>query len=492
MDVRALLKKAANIQVVDNYAAYQVYYRTVYLAQQKILELGAEAVSDLIEALTTSDDPKERQMAIGLLGKIGDSRAILPIRASRPHEDDPETHLMIDEALSRLHDEEHIAHLIARLNNPDATGRPEAVILLNKTRDAAYLPHLMGASHDADPAVREAATKALGYGFKDNPLVVPTILRALQDAVPSVRKTAIAVLIRNTTNDPRIVESLISTAHDPEPAIRLAGIKALLILEDERAVPVYIDALSDPAIAEYAVRGLYNFSPVEALPALVEYARQHELNGDIKWLLPTILGDSGEPEAILVLVQLIEKGDSQVQGAAFKAIIEISHPDAVGPLVGLLQHEDAGIRRGAVLALGRLGDMQAAGGLQALMDHDPDAGVQAAAVEALDILRERAAERTDFNALMEALAYAAKAQADAVKLTRLREIITDIGWLGDMRAVEALVALFQHNYPSIRRTAIQALLHLEARDAMSALRALMDDESISVRLMARYAVARLR
>lgn len=489
MDVRALLKKAANIQVVDNYAAYQVYYRTVYLAQQQILELGSEAVPDLIEALTTSDDPKERQMAIGLLGKIGDSRAILPIRASRPHEDDPETHLMIDEALSRLHDEEHIAHLIARLNNPDATGRPEAVILLNKTRDAAYLPHLMGASDDADPAVREAATKALGYGFKDNSLVVPTILRALQDETPAVRKTAIAVLIRNTTNDPRIVEGLMDAANDPEPAIRLAVIKALLMLEDERAVSVYIRALSDPAIAEYAVRGLYNFSPLEALPALLKYACEHELTGDIKWLLPAILGDSGEPEAIPVLMQLIEKDDAQVQGAAFKAIIEISHPDAVGPLMGLLHHQDAAIRRGAVLALGRLGDLQAEPAMQALAD-DPD--TSAAAIEAVDTLRERAAERTDFNALMDALAHAAKAHADAVKLTRLRELITDLGWLGDLRAVEALVELFQHNYPSIRRTAIQALLHLEAQEAAPALRALLDDESISVRLMAREAVARLQ
>lgn len=491
MDIKALLKKAANIQVVDNYAAYQVYYRTVYLAQQKILELGVGAVPDLIEALTTTDDPKERQMAIGLLGKIGDSRAIDPIRACRQDEADAETHKIIDEALSRLHDEEHIAHLIGRLNNPNAAGRPEAVILLNKTRDAAYLPHLIGASEDDDPAVREAATRALGYGYKDDPSVVPSIIAALQDHSPTVRKTAVTVLTRNTTNDPRIVEALMDAATDPEPPLRLAIIKALLMLEDERAVSVYIAALDDPTIAEYAVRGLYNCSPPDALAPLLAFAQQQALTGDIKWLLPAILGDSGEPVAIPTLIHLIESGDSQVQGAAFKALIEISHPDAVAPLITLLNHPDTLVRRAAATTLGRLGDPQAENALQTVALSDVEVDVQQVAIEALEVLRERATERTDFHALTDALRHSVSVQADAVKLTRLREIITDLGWLGDLRAVEVLVGLFQHNYPSIRRAAIQALLHLGAIEAVPALATATHDESTSVRLAARYALSRL-
>ena len=50
-----MLQKAVSVELVDSYADYQVYYNTVVKTRQRIEAAGAEAVPELIDALTDED-----------------------------------------------------------------------------------------------------------------------------------------------------------------------------------------------------------------------------------------------------------------------------------------------------------------------------------------------------------------------------------------------------------------------------------------------------
>lgn len=488
-----LLSQAANAVLVDSYAAYQVYYRTVYLARKKIEEMGAAAVPDLVAALDDPDD-RIRALAAELLGEIGERQAIPSLRAALEGEYDASVITTMREALSRLRDPDHIAELEAEIAAPAPAIRAEAVRLLNKTRDPRVLPHLTAATSDPHPQVREAAVRALGYSQAGDPATVPYLIAGLEDDAPAVRIAAVAMLVRNRSGDPGIVPALVAAARDPEGRVRGAIIKALRELGDERAVPVLIAALGDPEarVREYAMRGLHKMTPPEALLPLIDFARQYVANGSRSWywMVPATLGAIGDARAVPALLDIITYDDPDYRAAAFTALVEIGAPAAGNALLDLLAHADADIRGRTAFVLGKIGDARAQADLARLAANDPAPEVRQEARHAQEAIAARIAHSAEPDLLLDELANSAGQELP--RLERERQIIRELGRRGDRQAVAPLCDLLADTYPSIRSTAARALGDLGDPAAIPALEDATGDPNVTVRLFARHALARLR
>ena len=94
------------------------------------------------------------------------------------------------------------------------------------------------------------------------------------------------------------------------------------------------------------------------------------------------LGEIGDPRAVEVLIQFINRRDIFVRISAIKSLGKIGHPLAVEPLIGLLKSDNITICREAAAALGAIGDSRAAEPLIALLTH-PDKYLQRDAAIAL-------------------------------------------------------------------------------------------------------------
>ena len=71
--------------------------------------------------------------------------------------------------------------------------------------------------------------------------------------------------------------------------------------------------------------------------------------------LALVLGQSGDPQAVPLLVESLEDPDSEMRIYALLALGELGEPSAAGALAASLGDDDPGIRKTAAYALGELG-----------------------------------------------------------------------------------------------------------------------------------------
>jgi bilin biosynthesis protein len=101
-----------------------------------------------------------------------------------------------------------------------------------------------------------------------------------------------------------------------------------------------------------------------------------------------ILGQIGDEKAVKALIQLFKDEKIRVQLWATDSIISMG-TRAVKPLIEALNDDDRRVRMGAVVALGEIQDLEAKEYLRKMLDDD-DAEVRAAAIEAIDVIDEKA------------------------------------------------------------------------------------------------------
>jgi HEAT repeat protein len=489
-DIRTLLRKAVNFELVDSYASYQAYYNTVIKTRQRIEALGVEALEGLVAALH-DEDYRVRGLAATLLGKLNDARAIPPLRDALDRETEPDTVKAIRNARSKLRDEQHIAELIHELRRGTPEQRAEAVRLLSKTRENALIPHLKEGLDDDAPLVRDQAIRALGYGRARDDRIVEDLIRGLHDDDAGVRLTAVKTLKRNRSGDPRIFMSLLAAVHDDDTIVQRAVLTALRDFKDERCVPVFRQYITHPdhAIREAAMRGLHDLAPPAALHELIQFVYTHVMEDDAPWfwMVASALGDIGNPAAIPALIDFMQHPNTELRPAAVKALITIGSTEAVAPLLKMLKHQEAELRLYAAAILGRLGDRRAEEGLRTLADVDPDPQVQQAAANALVNLDNRATEKADLAALLRKLAALLNAEG-LPRLEEVRKTMADIAEHRSEQALPPLSALVENRFPSIRRAAVMALGTMQLPSARETLHAALDDDNVMVRLYARRAL----
>ena len=139
------------------------------------------------------------------------------------------------------------------LTNTDPDTRWWALRALAEIEDSQVSPLLKSSLHDPDPAVCQCAALALRQ--HPSPLAVPDLIDCLGASDRLLAHLAADALI---ATGPDAVPALLETMQNGSQAARLKAVRALALLEDQRAIPVLFHALDDESalVTHWAEEGL--------------------------------------------------------------------------------------------------------------------------------------------------------------------------------------------------------------------------------------------
>ncbi|MCS6290554.1 MAG: HEAT repeat domain-containing protein [Nitrospira sp.] len=245
----------------------------------------------------------------------------------------------------------------------------------------------IAALSDEDWAIREEAATLLG-GLNDARAVLP-LTKLLRDTDRAVREAAIGAL------------SALGSASVPA----LAGCLADSALQVQEAASAILASIADARV----------FRPlVEALGSRDWIVRMHAAKG---------LGRIGDPEAVNVLMPLLQDKVKAVREEASSALAAIGAAAVLG-LIQALEHDDWLVRLHAVEALGKLKSPDSVDPLLRALFNERDSAIREDVVRALGAIRD--ARAVDY-------------LVTVMKEPGLRLLAVEaLGQIGDPRAVPLL------------------------------------------------------
>ena len=314
-----------------------------------------------------------------------------------------------------------------KLRSTNLETRRKAVKHLGTYHHAKVLKHFVALLSDGQPEFRRLAAEGvsrIAWSIKKHVQWVPPgmalpkwddqeglgavavqpLITALQDDDPTVREQAAEAL--GAVGDPHALDALISLLHDSSRDVRRQTADTLAVLGDSRAAEPLVGALSDQ---DQVVR----LKAAEALERL-------------GW------EPQDDQQRALRAVALSHWEEAIALGRI-----------AVGPLVFALHHSGWLVRYPVIEGLGTIGDAGAVDALvEALGDHDP--GARRRAVKALARIGKGAV-----NALLVTL--------ESHDWELRRQSVGTLGVVGDIRAVQPLVAALGDQDIGVRWQALDAI-----------------------------------
>jgi HEAT repeat protein len=322
-------------------------------AARELINLGADSVPPLIEALQTQD-PGLLQHYQQILARISTATPLLTKTLATAH---PIVRARVAEVFFISKDKNAIPALLDALKGEYFTVRSRAALALGNIGDAKVIPNLLVSLKDSESEVRSAACIALGK-FRD-PFTFDDIANILLD--------------------------------DPKIEVRQSAALALGDTKHAAAIPFLMEALRDSFWwfeREQAAADL--LSAIEKMgTAVVEPLMQllKDKEGTVRKYAATVLGNIHDPRAIEELAMLQYDLHHEVGKAAADALAKFG-PQAVEILIEALKHPETGIRENAVLALGKIQDARVAPALIESL-RDPDREVQKYSLHSLGQLRDQ-------------------------------------------------------------------------------------------------------
>ena len=413
-------------------------------ARAELERLGSHGLKPLLEALNDEQDVGQQQIAVAVLGHIGNKGAAAPLvrLALRPERNDKAR---------------RVGTLIPTLG---FDVRVKALVAAGRLGDARTIPSLVSLSQHRERAMREAAIFALGM-TRDRKAVAP-LEAALDDRRSSVQVLACIGLAH--TGGGKVVEELIEVVRDNSrhDHARAACAYALGVLDDRRAVTALTDTLArgNDEAQRMAAWALGRIGDKRALPALLaaHFSRHEHVRQMVAWALSRIAAGAKAPA-----IELNEVATYQMRTHTFDAEAAIhslpgpiSRPELVPELI--IGHEGqllAGIRD----ALARHTDLQ----VRMLLDLDG---------------------RSDGLALGPLTETTAATAADRAKID---QVVSRIG----VGLVADLTRLAKHRDSKVRGLAVAVLAKIDAPEVVAIIQAGLDDSDSSVRQQAMAAAARV-
>ncbi|HCW89297.1 MAG TPA: hypothetical protein DHU56_04465, partial [Marinobacter sp.] len=177
------------------------------------------------------------------------------------------------------------------------------------------------------------------------------------------------------------------------------------------------------------------------------------------------LVDSGEPEAVELLLLALRDSDTDVRQEAAKVVDEFEAEEMADALIAALSDSDEVVRNAAAHALADLKDPAVAEPLLEALEDSSDGFVVAGILRALKPLRHLDSQRP-----------ALKRLGDDDPRVR-REAVGVLGWLKQTENLPALVEAAQNDAdPEVRRAATGALVYASAQQVGQALVGLLTDD----------------
>lgn len=312
-----------------------------------------------LTALLADPDAEIRSAAATALGWAGNRAAIEPLlaRATDAAEAPPVSAKAI-EALGEIGDASVAPAVEGLARNPNAMVRREALLVLIQSpvgarvdRVAAGLSLLQDLEQDG--FARAAGAVALGAA-KDARAVEP-LITVLKDPRPPKGYAELPSPERQT-GQAKVLAERLRSLHN----VRAHAAAVLGQLEDQRAVPALLGALSDadPFVRLESVAALGRLKPRGAVADLSKVL--HDPDTRVRLMAVVVLGRQGDPTAGPVLRQVLSDPEPGVRGQAALALGLLGDRDAREPLGKMAEEDpDPTAQQSARTALERLGRLPA-------------------------------------------------------------------------------------------------------------------------------------
>jgi HEAT repeat protein len=389
------------------------------------------AIEPLAAALADSS-PFVRRQAAKALGELGDTRAVPElIEAAKASEESAYRYSNDASVLSRIRDPNSIQPLIGLLTNPRPPARTTAARILGYMHEERAIDPLLSLLSDPSPPVRAAAALALGH------------LKAASATEP-----------------------LLSLLKDDDEAVQLAVVEGLGRLGDKRA----IDSLAELLAATDALPRPQSGEP---LPG-----QQVDSDFQLRVAVAIALVRLDDPRGVLAVAALVKDSlDKNREHAATQiAISYLKRESLVPPMIAALGDPSIRVRIYAAVALGHIATPAAIDALLAKTDdHENLRNILPALAEAKD-------DRT-LGALIKSL--------DDVDRNVRRTAAASIANLGNLAGADPLIKHLSDPSAEVRAALVDALVKLQAKSALSAVKSLANDEDPNVRAHAERAIKRL-
>ncbi|MDR4494306.1 MAG: HEAT repeat domain-containing protein [Nitrospirales bacterium] len=323
----------------------------------------ARGVPPLIQALRDSDRAV-RQAAATSLTTLGEP-AVVPLGFCLQ---DPnlEVQEMASSILASIADDRVLEALSASLLSPNWIVRMHSAKALGRIQATDTLETLILLLQDKVPAVRDEAANAIQAMGE---ACLPSLLSQLQDTNWRVRLRAVEMLALLKSS--AAVEPLMAVvANDADTAVRQDAVRTLGKIGDSRAIPLFMEALTQPSLKLPAIEAVGQIRSKEAVPALIamidvlpiaDFVDRMEGCTDPRYKveLPPLeaavksLAQIGDPQAIPVLLKALLS--TLLRQEAAEALTHFGNAGKEALFAQLKKDPDENLRHHILESLSRLG-----------------------------------------------------------------------------------------------------------------------------------------
>jgi len=409
-----------------------------------------------------------------------------------------------------------VNEMTAALRKGSTKNRVKAAIAVARTMDARFIPTLLEALKDKDPAIRAGAAQAI-INMISPDRMMNSLIDALKDKNSKVRANAAYALV-NVQNR-RVEGPLVKALKDKDPRVREKSAFTLGRvpggLASDSISPSVVKALSellkdkDPTVKYEAAYSLALFKDIKGIQGLLEQLNDPDKN--VRWRAVAGLLMLNDNRCVDGLMGHRNDKDPKVRGMVLEAICQISPERAVNILLEALRDEaDAENKVLELLFLDRHDEERVIAVLEKVM-LDKNAKVRSMALYVHSKMRPEIARqhlikdlesktlRIRWNAVVALLE-----MQDPEALGPLMKVLLDrknykmwfsggerIEWLGD-NITPMLVEALKDKDLKIRRAAAEALGFMRDPTTVGPLLDALKDPDAKVRLFALSSLNRLK
>ncbi|WP_299490243.1 HEAT repeat domain-containing protein [Acaryochloris sp. IP29b_bin.137] len=326
----------------------------------------ADAVMALAQLMQDAAEDDVAEIAAQMLAQIGPQSvdALAALLDSSP------SRALVVSALAQMQDPVIVPLLIQVVADEDASVRWKVIETLSRFHDPTIIPVLLQGLADLSAKVRQAAIAGISYRahlFQEHHYdLVALIEPFLKDLDLPVCQTAALALGRLGTNAAAEALRAASTGPIPMP-LKLTIVQALGQMSNHQSVqvlqklwPQAISSLQmvddqDQTLANAIVKALALSRPADRSTQALIYCLHHQPMADpaLQKNIANALGQSGDPQAIPELIQLLGIPDMGVRLHAIAALKQIAAEEAYAKLQALTTdlNVEQGVRDGVAIAL---------------------------------------------------------------------------------------------------------------------------------------------
>src|SRR5579862_7683940 len=212
------------------------------LVEMRLGELHRTSLNALMAGLSDRN-PTIRIRCARMLGKIGDCRALGPLRKAS-HDGDRRVRIAIADTLESMPCKDAAEALGAMFADPDAAVREAASTAAGRRQPSGNSAYRKWCSN-TNPSVRVAAAAALqGWWGSSDPKDLPVLVALSHDADGLVRATAVRSILAQGKQQ---VSTVLAASNDPDPRVREASAESMRMMLTADCVPSLKRLLGDPA-----------------------------------------------------------------------------------------------------------------------------------------------------------------------------------------------------------------------------------------------------